>query len=85
VNGIRSVYFHEPSPKEIERRIADRPNPWFANQTPEIQHSVIETQRRYGLEIKRQAEAFGLPILESRPFDTLIDRALAALDLPVSS
>jgi hypothetical protein len=45
-----------------------------------IQENLITTRIDYGKEIKRQAEALGLPILECRPFDTLIDRALAALD-----
>ena len=52
---------------------------------PQAQRNLIETQFRYGLEIKRQAEALGLPVLESRPFDTLLDRALAALEMPPSS
>jgi hypothetical protein len=33
----------------------------------------------HGLLIKQRAEELGLPVLQSRPFETLFDRALAVL------
>jgi hypothetical protein len=39
----------------------------------------LAMHHEYGQEIKRQAEALGLPVLESRPLETLLDRALAVL------
>jgi hypothetical protein len=43
--------------------------------------NVALMRYEHGLEMKRRAEALGLPVLESRPFETLESRALSALGL----
>ncbi len=79
VGGVRSLFLHESSSREIERRLAARPTPWLREQPPEIARNHTLTQLEYGLEIWRRADAMGLPVIASRPFDTLFERALALL------
>jgi 2-phosphoglycerate kinase len=79
--SVRSLFLVESSKDEIGARLRARPN-GFAEEPAIAQQNGIDTQWLYGQEIKRQAEALHLPVLESRPFDTLLDRALTALETP---
>ncbi len=69
-----------PSPTALRSRPSGRPDGWFRSQPEEFQTRQVEMHCLYNVELKRQAEAFGLPILESEPFDTLLDRAIQAIE-----
>ena len=75
---VRSLFLFEPSAQEIESRIRGRRD-WLQKLPAESQRNHVEMQALYGIEIKRRAEALGLPVLESKPFETLEARALVAL------
>jgi 2-phosphoglycerate kinase len=79
--SVRSLFLVEDSREEIGQRIRGRHGggSWFAAQSQLAQHNGIETQWLYGQRIKQSAEALCLPVLESRPFETLLERALSAL------
>lgn len=78
---VRSIFLFEPDMDRIDERIRGRSPDWLAAQTPTAQRNHVEMQWRFGLEIKRQAENLDLPVLESRPFETLEQRALEGLGL----
>ncbi|HEX5370223.1 MAG TPA: hypothetical protein VFY10_12480 [Dehalococcoidia bacterium] len=79
---VRSLFLFEPSSREIESRIRSR-RVWLDRLHAHSQRNHIDMQALYGLEIKHRAEALALPVLESRPFETLEARALAALSMMV--
>jgi 2-phosphoglycerate kinase len=78
---VRSVFLYEPSFSELNARLHERGDEEYRAQPDTVRESQSLMQHAYGQEIARQAEALNLPVLTSRPFDTLLDRALAALDL----
>jgi 2-phosphoglycerate kinase len=80
-DSVRSLFLSEPDLSVIEARIRARPHRWLENLEPHEQKNHLEVQRLYGERIKAQAEALGLPVLESRPSETLEERALAAIGL----
>jgi 2-phosphoglycerate kinase len=79
VAGVRALFLHEPKANEVEERIMGRTSGWLRSMTPTARRNHIEMQQRFGDAVKRQAEALSFPVLESQPFDTLIERALTAL------
>ncbi len=82
-DNVRSIFLHEPSSFEIESRLRDRRD-WLDKLPPKSQRNHVAMQALYGEEIRREAEALGLPVLASRPLETLEARALAALGEAVS-
>jgi 2-phosphoglycerate kinase len=78
---VRSLFLFEPDPLETERRRRRRTYPWMRTSAEDVMRNVTMMRYHHSLEMKRRAEQLGLPVLESRPFETLEARALAALGL----
>jgi hypothetical protein len=77
--SLRSLFIYEP---ELgASRHATAPDRSFLAKPMDVREAQIAMHHAYGLEIKRQADALGLPVLKSRPLETLESRALAALGL----
>jgi 2-phosphoglycerate kinase len=81
MGAVRGLFLYEPEFGEMERRRRQRANPWDRMSSAAVMENVATMRHMLGLELKRQAEALGLPVLESRPFETLERRALQALGL----
>jgi 2-phosphoglycerate kinase len=78
---VSSIFVVEPDPEAIEQRIAARPQRWLESLSPSARRNHLEMHRRHGFELRRRAEALGLPVLDAQPFETLAARAIGALDL----
>ena len=76
---MKSLFLYEPDIAELGARLSER-GEWSSRIPEEERAPRLAFFHAFGLEIKRRAEALSLPVLESRPFDTLFDRALAALE-----
>jgi len=76
----KALFLYEPSIDELKQRLRVRPGGSPEREPKSVRDANVQMQWQFGLEIKRQAEALGLPVLESRPYDTLLDRALALLN-----
>jgi 2-phosphoglycerate kinase len=78
----RCLFLYEPDADELEVRRLARADPWDRTFADDVMLNISTMRHRYGLVLKRQAEALNLPVLTSRPFGTLLDRALTALGIP---
>jgi 2-phosphoglycerate kinase len=78
---VRALFLFEPDAAEMDRRRRARQDPWSRVFAGPVMHNIAAMRHAHGLEIKRQAEALGLPVLQCRPFESLETRALAALGL----
>jgi 2-phosphoglycerate kinase len=76
---VRSLYVYEPHANVLRQRLDVRPDTWWAGLVEEEKAPRAAMFHAKGLEVARNARALNLPLLECRPFDTLVDRALAAL------
>jgi 2-phosphoglycerate kinase len=77
---VRGLFLYEPDSDQLEARRRARADPRPLRFSEPVMRNLGTMRHRYGLEVKRRAEALNLPVLESRPFETLLDRSLAALD-----
>lgn len=77
-NGrVRAVYLHEPDPEALlANLIARRTDNWRENLQAYAHRSAA-----YGEWLTKEAEKRGIPIVAARPWDTLVDRILAASGL----
>jgi len=73
---IRSLFLYEPDIDLLRERLYGRDG---ALGLPSNQPRRLASFHEQGLVLKQRAEALGLPVLECRPFETLFERALAAL------
>jgi 2-phosphoglycerate kinase len=73
---VRSLFLYEPDVEVLRERIYGRDG---ERGLPSDQPSRLAMFYEHNLLMKQRAEALSLPILESWPFETLLDRALAAL------
>ena len=73
---VRSLFLYEPDIDALKERLYDRDG---ERGIPSDQPGRLRMFHEHGLLIKQRAEALGLPTLEARPFETLLERALAAL------
>jgi 2-phosphoglycerate kinase len=78
---VRPLFLFESDRSEMERRRRQRAYPWMRTFADDVMRNVSAMRYEHGIEMKRRAGALGLPVLESRPFETLEQRALAALGL----
>jgi 2-phosphoglycerate kinase len=78
IGEVRSLFLYEPEIDLLYDRF-ERRGSWWTQVPARERDARVAYFHAFGLEIKRQAEALGLPVLESRPFDTLLERALQAL------
>jgi 2-phosphoglycerate kinase len=76
---VRSLYVNEPDINVLRQRLDNRIDTWWSALPEEEKAPRVAMFHAKGLEVKRDAEALGLPVLECLPFDTLLDRALHAL------
>lgn len=79
---VKALYLQEPSLEQLSRSLITREDGWHARQPKAVQDAHTQMQWQFGRAVSQRAGALGLPVLESRPFDTLLARALAALDRP---
>lgn len=74
---VTTVLLHEPDPAALRAALRSRrdgpTHPWH--------ESSNATLWAYGAWLAQQAAAVGLPVVEPRPYATLLDRLVAALDL----
>jgi 2-phosphoglycerate kinase len=73
---VRSLFLFEDDREELHRRLLSRDGKVGL---PTTQVSRLAHFHRHAIAVKERAEALGLPVLASRPFETLEARALAAL------
>jgi 2-phosphoglycerate kinase len=78
---VRALFLFEPDATEMERRRRDRQDPWSRVFSEPVMRNIAAMRHAHGLEIKRQAEVLGLPVLQCRPFETLERRAIQTLRL----
>ncbi len=75
--AVRAIFLIEP---DLEALVANRRKRSSAVSVPE---SALRNEARaswlYGLWIREEARRHGLPVLEVRPYETLLRRALPAL------
>jgi hypothetical protein len=76
---VRALFVYEPDVSVLRQRLDGRPDTWWSEVPEEEKAARTAMFHARGLEDKRKAEALGLPVVESLPFETLLDRALAAL------
>ncbi len=78
--GIATVILHEPDPVRLRAALTERrtgsPEPWH--------ESSLAVFVAYGSWLARRAGDVGLAVVAPRPYATLVDRLLAALDLPAT-
>jgi len=73
---VRSLFLYEQDVTALAERLYGRDGELGL---PSNQPSRLKMLYEYGLLMKERAEALGLPVLPSRPFETLVDRAIEAL------
>jgi 2-phosphoglycerate kinase len=73
---VRSLFLYEQDVDALKERLYRRDG---ERGLPSDQPSRLAMFYEHGLLIKQRAEELGLPVLQSRPFETLFDRALAVL------
>lgn len=74
---VRSVFLFEPSEQELLHNMQKRRR-GFENLSP--QQMQVAASAMYGQWLRQEAESYHLPVLEPRPWDTLVERVLAVLD-----
>ena len=79
--SLKPLFLHEASADDLSDRLIARDDGWHAAQPRAAQAAHVRMQWEFSNEIKRRARTLQMPVLESRPFDTLLDRALEALIL----
>ena len=83
VDRVRAIFLYEPAQHATEHRRRRRANPWDRTFAPSVMRNIAALRMRLGQDLKREAEAERLPVLVSRPMETLEARALAALGIDV--
>jgi 2-phosphoglycerate kinase len=78
---VRAVFLIEPDESAIRSNMLARGRGFEARTTDE-QHIEVQARQLYGQWLAEEAQRYGLPVLESRPWDTLVERVLAATTLP---
>jgi 2-phosphoglycerate kinase len=76
---VRSLFIQEPDVSQLEHRLLSREPRASRWESATKWRNFVEMQYSFGLEVRQEAESLGLPVLESRPLETLVDRTLAAL------
>lgn len=69
---VRAVFLHEPDEQHLENNFLLR-EPERGPQTKRAQVSWL-----HGQWLKREAERLGLPVVTARPWDTVLERTIAA-------
>jgi hypothetical protein len=80
---VRFAFVLEPEEAVLFQTLAGR-SPRFRALPQANQHTVAATNWLYGCWLREQAEAFGQPWVESRPWATLPDRLIQAWQRPIA-
>ena len=78
-NEVRSVFLIEPDEEELLRNMHRRGR-GFNNLSSKEQETFVRANWLYGQWLRRQADHYNLPIVESRPWETLAERVLKAIE-----
>ena len=78
-NEVRSIFLIEADEEVILRNMRQRGR-GFEGLALREQEALVRASWLYGQWLHRQAEHYGLPAVESRPWETLVERALYALE-----
>jgi 2-phosphoglycerate kinase len=77
---VRAIFIHEGNEQALRDRLESDGNP--PTEAPGLeQDNFVHMQWLFGQRVRTEAAAQGLPVVDARPFRTLEERALAALDL----
>ena len=77
--AIRSIFLFEPDEDLVLQNMRERGR-GFGAMSPSEQRTIARMSWLYGQWLQQEAKAYGLPVLLSRPWDSLIERALAATE-----
>lgn len=77
-NEVRSVFLVEPEEEALAQSMHMRGHS-LSGHTGEEQQTIIRANWLYGQWLKLQAEYYGLPIVEPRPWENLVERVLQAI------
>ena len=72
---VRAIFLDEPDEQKLINNFLLR-EPSSGPQTKRARVSLL-----YGRWLKQEAERFGLPVLAARPWDTLLERIIAAVSM----
>jgi deoxyadenosine/deoxycytidine kinase len=78
-NEVRSVFLVESDEEEVLRNVRKRGR-GFDNFSSREQETFARASWLYGQWLRRQADHYDLPIVESRPWETLVERVLQAIE-----
>lgn len=76
--SVRSVFLVEPDEEVVIRNIRQRGR-GFASFSPKEQETLMRASWLYGQWLRRQTDHYNLPIVESRPWETLVERVVRAI------
>lgn len=77
-NEVRSVFLIEPDEEIVMHHMRGHAH-GFANAPLKAQETLARARWLYGQWLRRQADHYDLPIVESRPWETLVERVLRAI------
>jgi 2-phosphoglycerate kinase len=75
---VRSVFLVEPDEEVVMRNMLARGR-GFGSVSRKEQEAIARASWLYGHWLRRQADYYDLPIVESRPWETLVERVLQAV------
>lgn len=78
-NEVRSVFLVESDEEELLRNMRKRGR-GFDNLSPKEQETFAQASWLYGRWLRRQADHYDLPIVEARPWETLVERVLQTIE-----
>jgi 2-phosphoglycerate kinase len=82
--GCRALFLVEARPEALRRNLEQRSG-GFSALRPDIQDVVVEVDYRFGRMIESEAAANGFPVVSPRPWETLVERSSAVLQLTRAS
>ena len=77
---VRSVFLHEPDEEVLLTSLRARNRGHFQTAPLELQRRLTRQSWLFGEWLRREAEAHGVPVVAVRPWDTLVERVLAAVE-----
>lgn len=77
-NEVRSLFLIESDEEIILRNMRQRGR-GFEHFSPKEQETLVRASKLYGQWLRRQADHYGLPVIEARPWETLLERALQVI------
>jgi 2-phosphoglycerate kinase len=78
INAVRSVFLVEPDEEAAIYNMRQRGR-GFTDLSSQEQEALVRASWLYGQWLRRQADHYNLPIVEVRPWETLVERVLHTL------